>query len=542
MKGGLYLGLLSYLKRLFSKDDNIEIKEKPPLNNATIADSVPPKKEDENPRKKEIRITQISEIVPDVNSFDDIYYRESESSFRPGETTIIPNLHKLTPVGQVDLNESEQAKEASSPNEDEPSLDAEQQSVFQMLDQTSDNYFVTGKAGTGKSFLLKYFAKHTEKVFAIVAPTGIAALYIHGQTIHSFFKINYHKMDTGKTGDIAEGMSSELVQLLTALETLIIDEISMVRVDLMDMIDRRMRVARKVDAPFGGCQIICFGDPYQLPPVVPNDGSLRTFLEEKYDTFFFFGAPGYNEGNFKRIELQNIHRQTDPDFIDILNRIRTGTSTIKDLSMLNQSVSPIRTQDAVTICLTNKAAAIVNSECLEELDGDEYCFDAIIEGKMSENDYPTDAHLRLKIGSQVIILKNDHDQHVVNGDVGNVIAISNNKISVKTKRGVDCSFQTYKWENMEYVYDSKTKTIEQTRVGSFTQYPLRLAYAITVHKSQGQTYDSVYIDYGNRSAFAAGQTYVALSRCRSLQGLKVGRPLTEKDILVNKEIVDFMSN
>jgi len=409
------------------------------------------------------------------------------------------------------------------------------------MDKSSENLFVTGKAGTGKSYVLKTFIAHTSKNVAKVAPTGIAAINIGGQTIHSFFG-----MSTGvQNPDDMESvkLNSEKTEILQKLDILIIDEISMVRADVMDMIDAKLKLARKKPLlPFGGCRIIAFGDLYQLPPVVGKDDGVRNYLHDRYSTEFFFAAPAVQNNPFRIVELNEVVRQKgDSVFIDILNRVRIGECASDILKTLNERcMKPPVDEDILTLTPGREAAQDVNHSKLEELEAEEHVYNGIREGDFQIDDMPTDARLKLKVGAQVMMIKNDRDGRWVNGTMGHIHSLAKDSIEVEIegKRVYTIDMET--WTKQEYVYNSEKHMLEQKTTGSFKQFPIKLAYAITIHKSQGQTYSSVCVDYSAGHAFAAGQTYVALSRCSALSGLYLSVPLTQEDISVSAEVQRFM--
>lgn len=430
---------------------------------------------------------------------------------------------------------------------DDIQLGDEQKRVYRLMNNTNKNLFITGKAGTGKSVLLQYFVKHTAKQVAVVAPTGVAALNVGGQTIHSFFSMG---LDVQNPDDFSQvsGMGYKRKEILNGIQTLVIDEISMVSADIMDMIDAKLKYARDSDEPFGGCQIIAFGDLYQLPPVVPS-GQASRYLEDRYTTTYFFGADEIRKNPFKIIELQHVFRQKDQTFIDILNNIRLGKTTTGLLEDINSCcVLPPADERYITLTGDNATANTINREKLLAIKSKEYVYDGVVAGDIKQSSMPTDLHLHLKVGAHVMMIKNDRTDNSsndkrqkarwVNGTLGVISQLTDNGIKVEIN-GVSHWIDKEKWEKYQYRYNAETKSLEKDTVATFTQYPVKLAYAITIHKSQGQTYDAVKVDL-SKGAFAAGQTYVALSRCRSMESLYLTTALKQEDIKVSQEVVNYM--
>ncbi len=423
-------------------------------------------------------------------------------------------------------------------------LGEEQAAVFRLLNETSNNYFITGKAGTGKSVLLQYFVTHTLKNTAVVAPTGVAAINVGGQTIHSFFGLELNIQDVNNLEGVVK-LTKRRKKILENLETLVIDEISMVSADIMDMIDRKMRVARAKDIPFGGCQIVVFGDLYQLPPVIVGDNA-RQYMRDHYGTTFFFGAPAVKESNFETIELGRIYRQNDEHFINLLNKIRLGVRTDDILENINTACTEAPDDEPfITLAATNAVANNINRKRLAEIESDEFEYEGTVTGDIPSSALPTEMKLKLKVGALVMITKNDvltekrTIPRWVNGTLAVVSELGPDYIKVRIgKKQYKIAKTT--WEKCQYEYDEKTKTIEKDIVATFSQFPIKLAYAITIHKSQGQTYDAVKIDLA-RGAFAPGQVYVALSRCRNLETLYLTRPLYARDIIVSPAVVEYMA-
>lgn len=419
-------------------------------------------------------------------------------------------------------------------------LSDEQLSLFQSLEGSSDNFFVTGKAGTGKSVLLRYFVEHTHKKVVVTAPTGIAAVNVGGQTLHSFFKLDSSVQDVRDHNTVYSGLTKDRMKALSSFDTLVIDEISMVRVDVIDIIDWKMRVARNNDSPFGGCQILAFGDLFQLPPVVREEEIAR-FLTKRYGTVFFFGAPGCKTKPFIFCELSKVFRQNDPTFIDVLNHIRTGKSSWEDIQALNsRKICPPSLKKIITLTSRNDAAQQINDTKLNELQTKEYQYTGEIKGIFEPEDMPTSHVLTLRTGAQIMMLRNDTGKRWYNGTLGKIAYLSDSLIKVEIDGHV-YPIDQITWIKYKYEYDPENQTISKQPMGSFHQYPIRLAYAITIHKSQGQTFDAAIIDYSEGSAFAPGQTYVALSRCRSLDSLYLTSSLSTEDIKVSQEIIDYVN-
>jgi len=417
-------------------------------------------------------------------------------------------------------------------------LDGETKDVLDQLENTNDPSFVTGRAGSGKSTLLSLFRKTTKKRAVVVAPTGIAALNVGGQTIHSFFRFPPKMM---QPKDIKKLKNHYLYR---NLDVLIIDEISMVRADMLDNIDLFLRVNRSADIPFGGVQLICFGDLFQLPPVV-STGFEKQYFSTIYSSPYFFSAKIIENGiDLKMIELQKVYRQTEKFFVKLLDRIRIRTFDEDDVMLLNEQVGFEQEEGDlyITLCTVNATAKAVNHKKLNELTNYSHFFQATISGNFKASVYPTAEVLELKEGAQVMFVKNDPNKRFVNGSIGKILKIEAGIITVLTKdNGQDNIIKVEKmdWEIIRYNIDQQNINRFKTEtVGSFTQFPLKLAWAITIHKSQGKTFDQIKIDLG-RGAFEYGQTYVALSRCRTLGGIVLERPIKPNDIMVDPRIVDF---
>jgi ATP-dependent exoDNAse (exonuclease V) alpha subunit len=407
-------------------------------------------------------------------------------------------------------------------------------SAFNLMENTKECFFIAGKAGTGKSTLLKYFKANTGKKIIVLAPTGVAAINIGGQTIHSFFRLPPKIIQK----DIIKRLRDR--SLVENLDMVIIDEVSMVRADLMDGIDYALRLNRgKMKVPFGGVQMVFFGDLFQLSPVVENEA--KELLEGLYATPYFFSAKVFNDCNLRSIELSTIYRQKDSSFMELLNRVRNKEYTEEDLETLNERVqknSAVSKEDStVILTTTNSLANAINKERLARLPGREITYEAMTNGKFEESAYPTDTALKLKKGAQVIMIRNDPDKKWVNGTLAKVIALSADSIVVDIN-GRACDVPVVKWQKIEYNYNEDEDKIEDEVVGDFAQYPINLAWAITIHKSQGQTFDKVIIDLGN-GAFTHGQLYVALSRCTRLGGITLKRPVTQRDIIFDQRIYDI---
>ena len=413
-------------------------------------------------------------------------------------------------------------------------LSDEQSDIYNLLETTNDHYYITGKAGTGKSVLLQYFVENSSKRVVVVAPTGVAALNVGGQTIHSFFKMPFDiELDELK-------VDYKLREILRNIDTVVIDEISMVRIDLMEGISRKLQIARRNDEPFGGVQMVMFGDLYQLPPVV-TDGELDRYFKHNFGGYYFFNAPSIKKSDFHIYELSNIFRQKDPEFKDILNAVRHGSFKESQLETLNKRTTvPKPDTGFITLAGHNATVSAINHKKLAELPGEEKTYEAEIWGNITESSFPTEKKLRLKVGAQIMMLRNDiaKPRRWVNGTLGIVTKLNSDLVRVNID-GVEHTITPVTWEKIQYNYDPEERKLTKTTVSSFKQLPIRLAWAITIHKSQGQTYQSVAIDLSD-GAFAHGQAYVALSRCVSLDGLYLESPIRRDDVIVDPDIVEFM--
>jgi ATP-dependent exoDNAse (exonuclease V) alpha subunit len=403
--------------------------------------------------------------------------------------------------------------------------DSRTDAALDLLVRGRAHIFLTGRAGTGKTTLVRRFMDLAGEDAAIVAPTGVAAMNAGGQTIHSFFRLPPRLISPGDVKRLRHA------KVIRALKTLVIDEISMVRADLMSAIDLSLRLNRGIDEPFGGVRVIAVGDLAQLPPVV--QGEVAQYLDEEFGGPFFFNSPAFAEAGFLRLELDTVFRQDDPDFIDILSGVRDADLTQSQAARLNQRVSQATGFDAsathVVLTPTNEQAFRINAQRLAALPGRETAFDGAVKGEFDPRLFPTESPLLLKPGARVMMIRNDPGGRFVNGTLGEVESVEGGAVRVRIGEEV-VRVDPVDWERVKYVYDEKEKAIGQEVIGAFKQLPLRLAWAMTVHKSQGLTLDKLYIDMG-RGMFAHGQAYVALSRARALDGLWLSRALRPSDLV-----------
>lgn len=426
----------------------------------------------------------------------------------------------------------------------------ELQNALQIIQYTRHSLFLTGKAGTGKSTLLRYIASTTKKKNIILAPTGIAAINVGGSTLHSFFKLPFHPLlpndSKYNARNIRETLkyNSEKRKLLREVELIIIDEISMVRADIIDFIDKVLRIyCRNMREPFGGKQLLLVGDIYQLEPVLKEED--RLLLHPFYSSLFFFGAHVFREMQLVSIELKKVYRQTDPVFINILDHMRTSNVGTADLTLLNQRVGAELDDNnshlAITLSTRRDTADFINEKHLEMLPGESTIFKGNVKGEFPESSFPTPIELELKTGAQVMFIKNEYDKRWVNGTLGTIIGFGDDEdgvIYVRTENDIDVDVEREIWSNIRYRFNEKEQKIEEEVIGTYEQFPLKLAWAITVHKSQGLTFNQVKIDFTG-GVFAGGQAYVALSRCTSLNGISLKEPLRRDEVFVRNEVINF---
>lgn len=420
-------------------------------------------------------------------------------------------------------------------------LSEELKYALDQLEHSKDHIFISGRAGTGKSTLLKLFRSTSRKRIAVVAPTGVAALNVRGQTIHSFFKIPPRLLERR---DLHKSKNNSLYR---NLEILIIDEISMVRADLFDVMDYHLQLNRGNSLPFGGIRVIMFGDLYQLPPVIASKFE-REYLKSRYETQYFFSSLAYQslKTNLETIELNTVYRQNERHFINLLDSIRTKTIDREELEDINQRIIDEKDKLDGTITLTTRNDIVrkINASELSNIEWPTISYSAKVNGQFDPRYYPTDLDLKLKKGSQIMLLKNDPLRRYVNGTIGKIIELSENSIKVRVYKEddeIELEIEKAIWEMIRYSYDDGVKQVKSDVVGSFEQWPVRLAWAITIHKSQGKTFNRVFLDMG-RGAFEYGQTYVALSRCTSMEGLQLKQAIKMSDIIVDERITDFYNN
>lgn len=413
--------------------------------------------------------------------------------------------------------------------------------AWELIHQESRSVNLAGKAGTGKSTFLRALAKFSNKKIVLTAPTGIAALNIRGVTLHSFFGLPFGPLLMNDHRLMHPKVNATKRKVLEKMDVLVIDEISMVRPDILDAIDLTMRLILRNGEPFGGKQLLLVGDNFQLEPVVKQEE--WAILEEYYEHHYFFAAHAFQKLDCETIELKTIYRQTDPYFIDLLNKVRIGGINLSDLDELNSRYEtrlPAHLDEPFSIILASRSITVAfeNMQRLSKLPGEKKQFKALITGSYAVQNYPTDEVLQLKEGAQVIMIRNDMNKRWVNGSLGRITNISEKLLEVELETGKLVVVEPEMWEQTEYHYDSAKKEITEKITGTFKQFPLKLAWAITVHKSQGLSFNKVILNMEG-GAFAAGQLYVALSRCRSLEGLTLVQKIKPTDIKVSRPVLEF---
>jgi len=423
----------------------------------------------------------------------------------------------------------------------------ENNAIFQLaadfINQTSEHVFLTGKAGTGKTTFLKYIREHTYKNTIVAAPTGVAAINAGGVTLHSLFQLPFEPYLPGVSNPLKKiffRFSKQKIELLRQLELLIIDEVSMLRADVLDCIDEILRRIRRNTRPFGGIQVLYIGDMFQLPPVAKTEE--WKLLETYYESTFFFHARVIRQTEPVYLELKTVYRQGDPVFVDLLNRIRNNMATPDDLYELNKQYNPNfkpkEEENYIILTTHNYRSDAINQRRLKELPSEERIFSGTVDGDFPDYALPTDMELHLKAGAQVMFIRNDSEGRFFNGKIATITRIIADQIYVYLPDlNEEILVQKEEWENMRYSLNKESSKIEEEKLGSFNQYPLRLAWAITIHKSQGLTFEKAIIDAG--ASFAAGQTYVALSRCTSLDGIVLFSKIRPNCILTNDYAIQF---
>lgn len=429
-------------------------------------------------------------------------------------STEVPDSNKNTGEGGITLS------------------DDQVEAIETICNNPNNNYYITGAAGSGKSTVLRELKRYL-KNYVVCAPTGLAALNVGGQTLHSTFKIP-PRVVTRRDAKLIEDPNS--LKFIRMLKHVIIEEISMVRADILDLIDEFLKINCGNSKPFGGKQVIFFGDLDQLPPVVSKNEA--DIIYDMYNSPYFFSAKALKTGNFVAKYLSTIHRQSDPEFINLLNAVKKNDITDEQLDFLNERVGQ-GSDDKIYITSTNELAESINHDRLAKLETPEFVYHGSITGEYSSSLTVAPAELRLKVGAKVIHLANNNSLGIYNGTRGTVVELDKDSIVIKFD-GVEMplAIGRYTWENKKFKFRSFEEKITENTVGEYCQYPLKLGWASTVHKSQGQTYDSVHINLGN-GAFAAGMSYVALSRCRSLSGITLERPFTRRDIIVDQAVANF---
>jgi len=409
--------------------------------------------------------------------------------------------------------------------------------AYELIANTNSSFFLTGRAGTGKTTFLRKVQKLVDKQFITLAPTGVAAILAGGDTIHSFFGL---PMDVCYPGTMGK-MNEARIQTLLHTDTIIIDEVSMVRCDIIDAIDYTMRKTLRSSLPFGGKQVIFVGDMFQLPPVIARKEE-RELMHDLYqaDDCFFYKADVIKRMRLVKIEFQKVYRQDDTQFLDILEHVRLNKVTPEDLMHLNRRVCQPTKEDGMVITLAsrNSTADAINEKCLAEIDSEEYVYEGTVQGKFEEKRFPVEMTMRLKVGAQVMFTRNDQQKRWANGTLGKVTKLAKDEVQVTTNAGETYVVPNCSWDSVTYEYDKEAKKLKKEVTGTFTQYPLKLAWAITVHKSQGMTFEKMSLDL-SKGMFAAGQLYVALSRVQSLDGLFLSKGIIPQYCHTNREVLSY---